>query len=568
MKYHPFFARVLAAVLALGLLAASLAACETIAPEKGTDDPITSLPEDDPAYKYGMVPQGTPGEDVIYPVYEASTMKYTLERADLKPFHRLLAACEEMYANGAVEDEDRLISMLYELISYVAYYESQYEVACALFHVDASAPGAVENRQNGYKLWQDADDDFWEFWNHVRKNHTPLYDAVEYFMDLEYPDRVIVSEGTDEYQDRLETLNTKASSLPSDTAQQDVLPLYLEFLKTGDALARLREYENYYEYLSEVVYGRTYTKEQRQALREYVKVYIVPAFREYDAKSEQLDSELSLFDYQRAISYSEGDYQTVGDGVLFSYFDVLPVSIGARMKSAFVYDRILYGKGEACDPNPGVIDVGNIPMMYFPPSGADLMAVSHELGHYCQHLAKPDVDFSYDIKELYSSGNSMLLLRYLEGKLDPQAYEAFRIYEIKDGLFQIVMHTIRDEFDEMILSMDNTDELTVEALNAIMEGLIDEYDAHGMTKNSDQRLITYWSTSGITHAAYFLSYTVSGLASMELYRYSVEDFDAAVALYRALLEEPHPSGEALPTFQKHGWTTLLDEVLSFKVEVE
>ena len=562
MNFHKQVVRITAAAVVLCLLALSLFSCTFVPLQQEVEDPIANLPADDPVYKYGAIPQGTPGEEIVYPVYEASTMKYTLERVDLKPFHQLLAVCEEMYMNGSEEDDERLISMLYKVMSYVAYYESQYDVACALFRVDATAPGAVENRQNGYKLWQDAHDDFWEFWNYVRNNRTPLYDAVEYFMDLEYPDRVIVSEGTDEYQDRLETLNTKASSLPSDTAQQDMLPLYLEFLKTGDALAKLREYENYYEYLSEVVYGRTYTKEQRQALREYVKAYIVPAFREYDKKSEQMDSTLSLFDYQRALSYSEGDYGAVGIGVLFSYFDVLPISIGARMKSAFVYDRILYGKGEACDPNPGVIDVGNIPMMYFPPSGADLMAVSHELGHYCQHLAKPDVDFSYDIKELYSSGNSMLLLRYLEGKLDPQAYEAFRIYEIKDDLFQIVMHTIRDEFDEMILSMDNTDELTVEALNAIMESLIDEYDAHGMTKNSDQRLITYWSTSGITHAAYFLSYTVSGLASMELYRYSVEDFDAAVELYRKLLEEPDPSGEALPTFQKHGWITLLDEVLS------
>jgi hypothetical protein len=183
MKLHKHVVHIIAAAAVSCLLAISLFSCTFIPVQQEVDDPIADLLADDLAYKYGAIPQGTPGEEIVYPVYEASTMQYTLERADLKPFHRLLAVCEEMYANGAVEDEDRLISMLYELVSYVAYYESQYKVACALFDVDASAPGAVENRQNGYKLWQDADDAFWEFWNHVRKNRTPLYDAVEYFMD-------------------------------------------------------------------------------------------------------------------------------------------------------------------------------------------------------------------------------------------------------------------------------------------------------------------------------------------------------------------------------------------------
>ena len=108
MKLHKHVVHIIAAAAVSCLLAISLFSCTFIPVQQEVDDPIADLLADDLAYKYGAIPQGTPGEEIVYPVYEASTMQYTLERADLKPFHRCIYFTKTYKSNLTIHCNNHL----------------------------------------------------------------------------------------------------------------------------------------------------------------------------------------------------------------------------------------------------------------------------------------------------------------------------------------------------------------------------------------------------------------------------------------------------------------------------
>ena len=59
--------------------------------------------------------------------------------------------------------------------------------------------------------------------------------------------------------------------------------IYYEYVKASQQLARLNQYDNYYDYAANEIYMRKYTKEQRESFRQNVKEFILPFYIEIDS---------------------------------------------------------------------------------------------------------------------------------------------------------------------------------------------------------------------------------------------------------------------------------------------
>ena len=567
MKKYTFLSRAAALLIAAGVLISALTSCLYLpsplpSPSPSDSqirDPLANIPPTDPVYQYGEIEPGVKGKDIVYTPYTASSLEYSVTAGSVVLYERLLKECHKIYYEGSLEDEDIFLSTLYETVSYVKYFQSEYNVADLLFQLDTSDAAAAQTSMDAYKLWQECSQKYWHFSNEAERNPTALYDTLLYFQTEAFDEIVMRSKKAKEHEARIHEIRTEFASLPQGASQHKVLPVYLAFLKEARAFAQACHYDSYYDYASKEMYNLKYTKKQRETLRQYVKDYIVPAYREYAAKSDQLDNSISRSDYLKSVSYSKDDFREVCYVELFDYLDALPTSIGARMKSAFVYDRIVYATKSTADPVAHVENIGNTPIIYYHTDDLNLITVSHELGHYCYGLIEPNASTSYDLKEVHSTGNSLLFISYLRDKLDPQAYEAFCTYEISNILFQMIQSAIKDEFDELIYSMEDTDDLTVDDLNGMMDELIDEYGARGLTGKSDMQLRTHWNRHAISSPAYFFNYASAGWIALELYRISLEDFDRATSLYQHLLENVAYGGALLRTARDAGIRTPFDD---------
>lgn len=75
--------------------------------------------------------------------------------------------------------------------------------------------------------------------------------------------------------------------------------IYYEYVKASQQLARLNQYDNYYDYAANEIYMRKYTKEQRESFRQNVKEFILPFYIEidslYQSKKVLLNEEQKAF---------------------------------------------------------------------------------------------------------------------------------------------------------------------------------------------------------------------------------------------------------------------------------
>ena len=506
--------------------------------------------------------------EVIYPSVTVSSLEFTLNDEALVEFKDKLSAAKELFQKEKGVEEDEFRHALYELLSLEANIGTQADIAYMLYYYDTKDTKAWDNYLYAYNMCDEAHDLFWEFYNEARYEDGALSKVFEEVIEKEYQGHLVTlsDSSSDTYRYEMETLEKEYDSLRNSNASDSkIFYTYRNYMIAAYKYAKAVSAANYYEYSKEYRYYRGDTAEQRNALRQYTKEYLVPLYKALAAKSQAYDRTLSAAERNLVDKYLSGEYNSFEEDYLFDYFSSLSKSSGQAMTDAFEKDRVLIGDKSNSYNTAMVCKIGNTPICYFHKSKTTLDTMSHELGHYYANVSGDSTYYSFDLRETHSTANTMLLYSYLSQNINNKAFTSAELYMISNWVYQTISSVIRDEFDEKIYTC-NPSVLKLEDIESIMSDLIDEYGVRSMSTSLPNQLMTYWKRLGITYPMSNYCYATAYVAALQIYIKSKDDYVGAAEMYRKIVEEPEGEGDFISTIVKAGLTTPYDEQTYIKIK--
>lgn len=498
--------------------------------------------------------------EIVYPSVRASSLKFELTDNDLEKYKSKLLELKSLFGNSEGVGADEFKDALYKLLSFMAQIETQRDIAQLQYYCDTSNSAAWNDYLYAYEAYDQAHGLFWEFYNESKSAENELSRAFVDVVQREFGDSMIsVTPSTDSYAYEMELLEKEYNSLKNSNASDErMFEVYKDYLIAADGYATSVLTSNYYEYSSKHRYYRGDTPVQRKALRRYVKKYLVPLYKKLALKSYTFDAGLSSAEYTLANVYLGVRYDSFEENYLADYFSSLPKSAASAMLGAFENDRVLIASKAGAYNHAMLYHAGNTPICYFHKDQAVLETMAHEIGHYYAAVVSDNECHAYDLKETQSTANTALMYSYLSSKLDTKAIRSAELYSLSNWVYQVICSVIKDEFDEIIFTRDPS-ALTLADFDRIMSELIDEYGVGGLTGSIRNQLMTYWRRLGIVYPTSNYCYATAGIAALQIYMKSKNDYSAACEIYRKIVEEPQDDGKFLSTIVNAGLTSPYDE---------
>lgn len=310
--------------------------------------------------------------------------------------------------------------------------------------------------------------------------------------------------------------------------------IFLKLVEVRNKMANAQGYDNYADYADFVVYGRPYTDEQIEIFSAEAAECIKPLMplmldtvmyiphQQYEIDENDIVQTISQtiggIDDELKLSY---DYMVNNNLYDISYSEQKNLSSGAYTV------RLPY-----CD----------IPYLFMAPrennSSYATHTLIHEFGHFSAMLNDPIrfnkwkeliCNMSIDTSEIQSQGLEMLTVRDY-GKIFGKnaAYE--RYSEMLRMYTSILDGCMFDEWQEMAYKSKN---LTVDELNKNAVMLIKKYYGYEQTENDAQKVWTNVAHNFLS-PMYYISYAVSGVAALDIFRTSSYDRELAIDKYMTI----------------------------------
>lgn len=318
--------------------------------------------------------------------------------------------------------------------------------------------------------------------------------------------------------------------------------LYLEMSKINHQIAVLNGYDNYYDYASEVIYNRYYTKEDREKMREYVQIYILPLLEKVVQYYRYYDDSLSIEESNYVYDLVDGrlpNYPEFND-YMYGYIDTYKdYSVYDHMMSAFIDNAIVASTnksslGTAFSSWDPIYQHSVIYSSYYYNS---LFTIIHELGHYVSFYHYDFYSIGYDIAEIHSQANEWILTYYLRDFITSNMWNTLVMDIAASNIETILVGTFLDEFEETFFSaIAENNDLTVSDMREILNNVVNKYqtsDGFGMDEDSAYLYIRGFA---VENPAYYLNYATSQIASLSFAQIAdVYGYDEAQSRYVDLL---------------------------------
>ena len=327
--------------------------------------------------------------------------------------------------------------------------------------------------------------------------------------------------------------------------------VFLELIRTRSELAEIYEYDSYAEFAYELVFCRDFTPEDAAALCEAIKPY---ARR-----------------YYRDCYYSGVFQETIGEFSAGELMDLLReyaprISPRAAEAQAYMEEHGLYLLESMDLVAPmgftATLDMYNAPFLYNSLYGEvyDVMDTFHEFGHYYDAYVNPDPDpmfvgGSYDIFEIHSTSMEALLYGWYDEIFGADAEKA-KIYCLDSLMSNVVSGCIYDEFLQYVYAHPD---MTVDEINQAYYEIASSYGMGFF--NGSMRYNWMYVNHNFESPFYYISYSVSALAALQVWALAEQDRDAAIALYNELIDYgayDHEYCELLETLGLHVFTEDLE----------
>ena len=339
-----------------------------------------------------------------------------------------------------------------------------------------------------------------------------------------------------ELQQRNSEIEVAYQDLQNDPELYDkMVPLYIEMVGNNNRIAQIYGYDNYYTYAYELVYNRDYSTDEIGAMRQYVAQYLPDAL---DGAMQTFSLGLyglSYYQQQTLISLIEGSYTENDQSYVADYLEALPTEMGQTMLDVFNGNIIMCDQAEGAREGAFTANIGTDRCIcFFGPGYSSASTLIHEIGHYYGGANSFMEDLPLDLAETQSQGNEWLFMAWLKSSLDPEVYEVMIDYRNYADMATILICMLVDEFEERVYSHPDVASLTGDDLDAIMEEVCESYGGIDYISGTVSDIQNYWRMVVVESPVYYISYAVSDVAAMDLYRVASEDFDSGVEIYEGL----------------------------------
>lgn len=547
---------ILMLTMLLGMTACTTPPATTLAPSSTPaqmqTQPTTAVPTTPPT----TLPTTAPTEPTqpTEPEPEPEPLVYELTQEDVDAFYSLLDACEQLSLVG--EDLDAIDAATAELDEMYEYLNAQCTIAM-IHHYCHTLDATLEERYlDCVDICTDANDAYIQMTRRVYLSDTPAKDHLfEGWTQQDFDDLLA-------YDEQIAALNQRNAEIEVEyrtTYSDDVrIPLYIEFVQNNNAIARFYGYDNYYDYASERIYERDYGADSIALMRQYAKDHLVPSFQTaLENFTNRFYNRLGYTDQKAVVDFLYEGYDTLATNYVHSYMDVMPESMALQMNHMLKLDSVFT---DAIDAEAGAFttSIGERSYCYFGPGYASSSTVIHEGGHYYASRYTDLGAIPLDLAEVHSQGNEWLFTRYMKDVLPIAQYNALKDYLLYEDSAMILICLMVDEFEQIVYTTDLTG-YTAADFDAIMDTVSKRYFPRGYKKDDLTDLNSYWRMVVVEQPVYYISYAVSSVAAMSLFTAANNDFEAAMATYQKLCEEPVEDGGFLDNLRAAGLATPFEE---------
>jgi hypothetical protein len=330
-----------------------------------------------------------------------------------------------------------------------------------------------------------------------------------------------------------------------DPETSDRVPeLYAQYAENNKRIAELCGYDNYLEYASKNIYGRSdYSAETVDKVYTYLKTYIKPLLSTVRLKyltsaTTEIANNIDYFNTEDFFSNVEVN------GYVNNFLDEMSkystINFSQNLEDVLSDSLILRGTYET-GFTMGMPSI-NRPIIYMGVARASTLV--HEYGHYINYVydysvGLGDYDQSFDLDETHSQGLMALYVYYMQNELSAEQYIAQRYYTLATYLRNILAYMAVYKLEDAIYS-NSYDGLGSDEIMADGQITSDEYDTiyyNLLTELGVEKYFNnyYWRYC-LDYPAYFLSYSLSLINVVQLFvKAETDGFESAVESYTKLI---------------------------------
>ncbi len=468
-----------------------------------------------------------------------------------------LAAFEEIAVSST--DIDAIDAVYVEFEDMYYYVSTQVSLTSIVYNLNHKNKAASERYLSLFEKYGDMHDSYMETCKKVY-NESPVRD--ELFADWteeEIKQLLNFSPESTELTLKNEDLTDKLNKLPTFQFTDESAKIYAQIVENNNRIAELAGYSNYYEYATKEIYMRDYGIDELEQFCSYVAELYVPQYKELYDKFYSGYTALSDSDREFMLSYLYDPFDSMDTNYLADYIASLSGSMKEGMEHAFINRNMIF----ASSPNSHqsayqtYLDDLDMPFCLFGADGQSSSTIVHELGHYYASLHN-DIS-SYDLAEVQSQGNEMLLLDYLNGKIDPSVYVAIKDYSMYNNITTIILCVIIDEFEREVYSLESVEGYTSKDFDAIMSKVCEKYGGITFVKTYITDVYDYWRRVATQSPVYYISYAVSLTSALNLYSEISDSRANGREIYRILVEDVAEDEYFLTALQKAGLLSPFDK---------
>jgi len=464
-------------------------------------------------------------------------------------------------------------SFIYQYVSII----NKYKVA----RVRQSADYTKENTEKVNDLYSFYYELYTKYLESEKKIYTSQY-KKDYFGDMtdkEIEERIygqVVDDTTkkleqdlNDIQDRFQEVY-KDTSLSKDEYISKSLDLYREYMDTATKLSTHLGYSSYLDYAYKVNYEREYTPTKVDSFSSILKSKMIPFAKTLSKKS--VDSKYENL-YYGIRNYNFMNSSLKCNDILAEYTSTVDSSY-RKAYNHFFKDGYYYFSDKSTSYGTAYIDnlistysgTNDEPLAFFSANYQNISTFVHEFGHYITTYLNSNTPFSYDVCETQSQSNELLFANYQTSYMaKDETASVYSVYEYNE-MYDMIASSLKccavAEIENYCFKNQSLSKQDM--LDGINE-IISDYD--GFISES------YWCYPCIESSGYYISYSVSGFASLSLYVQSKNDFNKAKSNYMKLvkyndtehmtLDEIYKNSEIKNPFEETTIDYLIDNIKNY-----
>lgn len=526
---------------------------DTTAPKDSESESETETEEQGPSYR----------ESISRSREEMEAM-LDLDDEDFTVVEELLEAFRQIGITSS--DYDAVDAVYLEFEDAFLHVQTQVSIANIIYYLDMKDTTASERYLDAYGKFGDLYNAYIEVCKEIY-NTSPIRD--ELFADwtpAEIEEMLSYNPETQELREANEALQIELNDLPDTEFMNRSAEIYAQIVTNNNKLAKLSGYSNYYDYATEKIYGRDYTRADVEKFALLVQQYYLPNFDTINNKWMNLYQSLPALSANIMYNYLFEPFDELDENYLEGYIDSFDGSMKEGMEHMFANRNVIFTSSANSHPSAfqTYLSELEIPFCLFGSDGQSTDTIVHEMGHYYAALHNSNLS-SYDLCETQSQGNEMLLLNYLGDNMFSPSYKALKAYKLYEYMAQSIVCVIIDDFEREVYSLESVEGFTSKDFDAIMEKVCEKYGGKSFINNNITDIDYYWRAVATNNPVYYISYAISMTEALNIFAAVEQDTAAGREIYRKLVEDVEDNTTFLEAVEMAGLSSPFDEATYVKI---